>query len=49
MDNVVRIPPNFEFTCSVTSKVNDKITATSKRVLIEGPVANKSLITMPQI
>ena len=49
IDIVVRMPPNFEFVCSVINKVIDNTTATSKRVLIDGPVANKSLITMPHI
>ena len=34
--------------CSNTNKVIDASTATSKRVLIEGPVANISFIAVPR-
>jgi hypothetical protein len=40
----VRSESNRGLLCSVASKAIEAITATSRRVLIDGPVANKSFI-----
>jgi hypothetical protein len=43
-DNVVRSESNRGLLYSVASKAVEAMTATSRRVLIDGPVANKSFI-----
>jgi len=43
-DKVVRSGSKRGLRCSVASKAVDAMTATSRRVLIDGPVANKSFI-----
>lgn len=46
MDKVVRSGSNRGLLCSVASKAIDAMTATSRRVLIDGPVANKRFIAV---
>jgi hypothetical protein len=48
-DKVLRSPSIFELLCSEKSNATETITATSKRVLIDGPVANKSFMGLPRI
>ena len=44
-DKVVRNESSRGLLCSVASKAVDAMIATRRRVLIDGPVANKSFIT----
>jgi hypothetical protein len=43
-DSALRNPSIFELLCSDISKTIETITATIKRVLIDGPVENKSFM-----
>ena len=46
MDKVVRSGSNRKLLCSVASKAVDTMIATSRRVLRDGPVANKKFIAV---